>query len=75
VPGRLGRLAAVERGLLGDALAPAADAVLEDPDEREGPVVGPAEARLEEMDVGQSEEIDLDPFDGHAGASASVLSA
>ena len=69
VPGRLGRLAAVEGGLLGDALAPAADAVLADLDQAEGPVVGAPEARLEEMDIGEPEQVDLDPFDGHRRSS------
>ena len=71
VPGRLGRLAAIERRLFGDALAPAADSVFIDPDEAEGPVVGPAEARFKKVHVRELEKIDLDPLDGHGRSSSS----
>ena len=48
VPRRLGRLVAVVRVVLGDALAPADRAVAFEADQHEGAVVAPAEAGLED---------------------------
>ena len=73
MPGALGRFAAVERRLLGHDLAEAADAVLVDPGDDERPVVLPAEARLEKVDIGQLQERHLDAFDCHGSVLSSVF--
>ena len=50
---------------LGHALAPADFAVAFEADEQERAVVGPPEARLEEVGQGESEQSDVEAIDVH----------
>ena len=67
VPGRLRRLAAVKGAFLGRALAPAGQPLGLDLDQDERPVIRPAEAGLEKMDIGQAKQEKLETLDFHEG--------